>query len=121
MPSRDKRRQKELVRRSNAVRDRAMKELISRHLEEYREIYREKAAEIGVSPMAHVGAKRKTAEEAIEEVKKSGIIDGVVVPPPTRKMSAYPEPEILREQRMTRDEILSTRVEGSVPPPPWEV
>jgi DNA-binding SARP family transcriptional activator len=115
-------RQRELIRRSNMVRLRATRELISRHLEEYRELYGIEAAKLGVTPSPDVGAKRKTAEEAIEEVRRSGLVDGVEVPVAHELPdSKPPSAEVLRIQRQTRAEILADQVEGSVPAPPWEV
>lgn len=127
-------RKKMQIRAQNIARNAAMRRLIEMFPEEYRAIYVEECEKRGVTPAATTGlvSKRRRIEPLIEEIKASGILDGVELPeePPLVEQFAAPEEPIISKQRMTRADQLDAAAAGvpyrkarpdyvPVPPPPF--
>jgi hypothetical protein len=129
-------RQKVQIRIASAARNAAVKRLIERHPEEYRALYVEEADRRGVVPKPTTGLvpKRRKIKPLVDEIRASGILDGIDVPEKPPLVPPIPDAPIVTMQRMTRAEQLDAKAAGvpfeprvidhtniPIPPPPWEV
>jgi hypothetical protein len=129
-------RQKVQIRIASAARNAAIKRLIEKHPQEYRDLYVEEADKRGVVPKPTTGLvpKRRKIKPLVDEIRKSGILDGIDVPEKPPLVPPIPDAPIVAMQRMTRAEQLDAKAAGvpfeprettqvniPVPPPPWEV
>jgi len=127
-------RKKMQIRAQNISRNAAMRRLIKMFPEEYRRIYVEECEKRGVTPGPHTGlvTKQERIAPLIEEIKASGILDGVELPEeaPLIEQFEAPDAPVIHQQRMTRADQLDAAAAGvpyrkarpdyiPVPPPPF--
>ena len=122
------------MRISKAARDAATRRLIEKHPQEFRAYYVEEADRRGVIPKPTTGLvpKRRKIAKLVEEIRASGILDGITVPEKPL-VPEVPDAPIIAAQRMSRADQLDAKAAGvpfesreidhtniPIPPPPWE-
>lgn len=119
------------MRIADSARRAAVRRLIEAHASEFRRYYEEETEKRGVTPMPTTGLvpKRKKVEKLVEEIRASGILDGIDVPEQPL-VPDVPDAPWIAAQRTTRADQLDAAAAGvphreatpayiPVPPPPW--
>lgn len=117
------------MRIAAAARYAAVQRLIAAHTDEFRRLYGEEAEKRGVTVAPHLMTKKKKVDKLVEEIRASGVLDGITVPEKPL-VPDVPDMPIIAFQRMTRADQLDAAAAGvphrdatpayiPVPPPPW--